>query len=84
MAIHTLSASTRALASGDSSDDRTYSRIEAQLSSLGAQRDQLTARISDSLLDAAFGNQPISERTARSLIDDGNALLSRTHRLATG
>ncbi|MDQ2845809.1 MAG: hypothetical protein M3Y77_05555, partial [Actinomycetota bacterium] len=58
----TLTASTRALASGRSGDDRTYTRIEAALEALDTWRNQLADQISGQLLGAAFHNRPVDVR----------------------
>lgn len=81
--LDTLTASTRALASGSTSDDHTYTNIERLLAELGAQRDRLADQMRAALLGAAFDNRRLDERHARALIEDADALLARAHRLAT-
>jgi len=81
-AADTLTASTRALASGSSSNDQEYQRIEAALSALDHARNALANRIGPALLDAQFDNQPISHRQARSWIVQADLLLAAAHVLA--
>jgi hypothetical protein len=81
--LATLTASTRALAS-DSPGDSVYTGIEKQLTALGSARDLMAARMQALLTGAEFGGQPISAKTAKSLISAGNALLAQAQTLADG
>ncbi len=81
--LATLTASTRALAS-NSPGDSVYSGIEKQLAALGAARGALVARMQALLTGAEFGGKPVSANAARSLISQGNALLTRATTLARG
>ena len=80
--LDTLRISTRAMESGTPVDDSLYISLTNQLISFGAQRDALAAQMSAMLRAATFGNQPISERQARSLIAQGEALLAAVHAVA--
>jgi len=76
--LATLVTSTQALASGSASDDSTYTADEAQLTSLGQQRDNLTGQMQTILASAAFTpTYQIPEAQAQSLIAQGQALLSQ-------
>jgi len=66
----------KALESGNATDDSTYTKLENQLSSLTDQRNALAGQISKLLEDAAFNGQSLNEQQAKSLIDQGNALLA--------
>jgi hypothetical protein len=72
----TLAASTRALASGSASDDRTYTRISTLLQVLNGARDQIADQIGDQLLGAAFHGQPVNERQAAVLGVEAQLLLA--------
>ena len=74
--LATLTASTRALAS-NSPGDSVYSGIENQLAALGAARNALVAQMQALLTGAEFGGKPISAKTGKSLISQGNALLAQ-------
>lgn len=65
--LTTLAASTRALTSADAGDG-TYSRLEAELTRLGARRDAVAGQIATVLSDAAFAGRPISSGTALALL----------------
>jgi hypothetical protein len=77
----TLIASTSAIESS-SHNDRTFTKMEARLSKLGAARDDLATKIKTELSAAAFGNQPISERTAGSQIERAGSLIESACQLA--
>ena len=76
-----LAASTSALKSGSDTDDRAYTRIEAQILSLTDQRDALALQIKTALDGAAFKGQPINEPQALALIARGAGLLLQAHLL---
>jgi hypothetical protein len=80
--MNTLVASTRALASGSSTDDSTYTAIESQLQSLTSQRNALAAQIRSALNGAAFNDQALNEQQAKSWIDQANSLLNQAQTLA--
>jgi hypothetical protein len=81
-AMNTLHASTRALASGSSSDDSTYNSIEAEIQNLTSQRDALASQIKAALTAAEFDNTQLGNGTAGSLISQANDLLGRAAALA--
>jgi hypothetical protein len=78
----TLTASTNALKSGSSTDDSVYTTTDTKIEQLTNQRDALAARMKSALDAAAFNGDAIDERKARKLIDEGEELLERAHRLA--
>ncbi len=80
-AMDTLEASTRALASGSSSNDATYNRIEALLNALDTWRNRVADQIGGQLLDAAFHGRPVDERQARALIFEAYLLLAAARAL---
>ncbi len=84
LALASLTLSTQALRSGSSQNDAAYTQIEAQLSDIGAQRDALAARMAQLLEGAAFDGRGLDDKDARSLIDQGLALLGRIDDLVTG
>jgi hypothetical protein len=75
--MRTLAASTRALASGSSTDDSTYASIEGQISDLTSQRDALAAQIRTALNDAQFGNQALDEQQAKAWINQAQGLIDQ-------
>ena len=75
--MRTLAASTRALASGSSTDDSTYTSIEGQISDLTSQRDALAAEIRAALNNAQFGNRPLDEQQAKSWINQAQGLIDQ-------
>jgi hypothetical protein len=77
LAASTLVASTRAIKSGTSTDDGTYSSIENQISALTTQRDALAAQIRGALDSAAFGGNTIDEQQAKSWIKQAEALIDQ-------
>ena len=77
----TLKASTAALAS-TSNGDATYSRLEARLAALGAERDHVAGAIQALLLGAEFGQHPVSPQQAQSLIRAGDRVLAEAATLA--
>ncbi len=80
--LDSLTASTKALTSGNATDDSTYTNLEAQLTSLGSQRNALAAQMIGLLEGAEFNGQIISNSQAQSLISQGQALLNEMHALA--
>jgi hypothetical protein len=77
--LKTLSVSTKALESGSSTDDSTYTNLENQLISLGNQRDALAAQMIALLEGAEFNNTPFSDAQAQSLISQGQNLLNQVN-----
>jgi outer membrane murein-binding lipoprotein Lpp len=74
--MNMLAVSTRAIKSGNSTDDGTYATLEAQIQSLTSQRDALASEIRAALDGAAFDSQALDEQQAKSWIDQAQALLS--------
>jgi hypothetical protein len=82
--MDTLAASSRALASGSSSDDSTYTTVEGQITSLTDQRNALAADIRTGINQAEFGGRTLSENQIRAWIASANDLLAQAHALANG
>ena len=80
--LATLAASTRAIESGNSADDSTYTSLENQLGSLITQRNALAAQMIGVLEGAEFDGKPISESQAQSLVSQGQALIAEAQSLA--
>jgi hypothetical protein len=80
-AMDTLTASTRALASGSATNDGTYTRVEARLTRLDAQRDALADRMGAVLLGAAFDHQTPTAQRLQVLEAQARSLLTRAHDL---
>jgi hypothetical protein len=82
-AISTLTISTHALAS-NTPGDATYASLEAQLSSMGTQRNALASQMNAILQSAALGNgHHIDQAQADSLIAQGQSLLNQASELST-
>jgi hypothetical protein len=71
----TLAISTRALASGTSSDDSTYTSLENQLLTWTAQRNALATQMKALLNGSAFHGTAITEQGAKALTAQANALI---------
>jgi hypothetical protein len=82
-AMDILKASTKALASGSSSDDSTYTSIESQVQSLTSQRDALAAQMKAALDAATFNGQAITQQQAQSLVSQAQSLFDQAHALAS-
>ena len=67
--------STRAVASGDSTNDATYTALEDRIRDLTARRDDIAGQMIDMLEDAAFQDQKVDEHEARRLTDRAEVLL---------
>jgi hypothetical protein len=83
-AANTLASSTRAVASGSSSDDSTYESIETQIQSQTQKRDSLASRMRAILNRAAFGGGDfeVGKGTIEDLIRQGQDLLDQSAKLA--
>jgi hypothetical protein len=79
-----LTASTRAIKSGSSAGDGTYTAIEGQISSLTSQRDDLASQIRAALDGAAFGGTPLDEQQAEGWIAQAQGLINQAAALASG
>ena len=67
--------STRAVASGDSTNDATYTALEDRIRDLTARRNDIAGQMIDMLEDAAFQDQKVDEHEARRLTDRAEVLL---------
>jgi hypothetical protein len=81
LGLGSLEVSTRALESGSSSDDGSYTNFESQLSSINIQRDALAAQMIALLENAAFNGQSINDQQAKQLISQGQELLDKVNDL---
>jgi hypothetical protein len=79
LGLKSLAVSTKALESGNTSDDSTYTQLENHLISITGQRDALAAQMIALLEGAEFNNQPFSDAQAQSLITQGQALLNQVN-----
>jgi hypothetical protein len=82
LGVASVHASTVALESGDMNSDSTYTSIESQLSAYTDQRDALVAQILSLLEDAEYNGTPIPDATAKSLIQQAQALLASVRAFA--
>jgi hypothetical protein len=82
--LDTLTASTRALASGSATSDTTYQQTEQEIAVLGSARDQIGGVMINFLEAAAFSGQPIPDRLAQLLEFAGGFLLHQAQQLAKG
>jgi hypothetical protein len=84
-ATNTLVSSTRALASGSSTDDSTYVSIEGQINSQTVRRDALAAEMRTVLNEAAHrGEFEVEGDRVDRLVAQGQALLRESAQLASG
>jgi predicted transcriptional regulator len=83
-AMYTLVASTKALASGSSTDDSTYTTIEGKIADLTTQRDALMAQIRTGLNNAQFAGQALNEQQAKDWIASAQSLIDQAKALAAG
>jgi len=81
LGLASLAVSTKALESGNSTDDGTYTNLESQLTLITTQRDTLAAQMSALLAGAEFNGQAINEQQAKQLISQGQALLKQVNDL---
>jgi hypothetical protein len=81
LAMATLRASTKALASNDPGD-ATYTSIENRIETLTAKRDALASEIKQALDAAEFHGQPISFFQTIQFIARGKVLIGEAKRLA--
>ena len=76
LGLESLRISTKALESGNATNDGTYTRLENQLTSITNQRNAIAGQMIKLLEGTTFSGQSIDEAQARHLIDQGQALLS--------
>jgi hypothetical protein len=84
LSFDVLNASTRALSSGTSLDDSTYSAISSRITSLTNDRDALAAQMRDVLNNAAFGGPVPTTSQIYDLANQGNTVLMRANQLGVG
>jgi hypothetical protein len=77
-----LTASTRALASGTSGSDATYTSIENSIQSLTNQRNDLANKIKTALGAATFDGQALKQADVKTWISQAQALIQQAHALA--
>src|SRR5262249_48908940 len=80
-ATDTLTADSKALASGSASDDSAYTAEQTTLQQLADDRDQAAAKIKQTLTDAAAGTMP-NNGEIQSGQSHVKELLKRAHTLA--
>lgn len=80
--IATLTASTKAIASGSATDDTVYQQTEATIAALGAQRNRVGTAMIGLLEGAAFGGQRVPVLAAVSLIAAAHLLIAQADHLA--
>jgi hypothetical protein len=81
-ALSTLAASTRAIRSGNASDDSRYTSIEDQIATLTTSRDALASSMKGALDAAMFSNGPVNDGQANSWISQAQALIVQAEALA--
>ena len=81
LSFDVLAASTKALASGSSTDDNTYTAISDRITSLTNDRNALAAQMRDVLNNAAFGGPVPSTSQIYDLATQGNTLLTQANQL---
>jgi hypothetical protein len=70
-----LNISTKALASGDATNDAKYAAGEAFLAKVTDARDHLAEQIKSALDAAEFHGTPIDKKKARAWANEGDALV---------
>ena len=81
LSFDVLSASTRALASGSSTDDSTYNSISDRIAALTTDRDALAGQMRDVLDQAEFGGQQPTQQQVDDLTWQGRTMLMRAREL---
>jgi hypothetical protein len=81
LAMSTLAISTHALQSV-STNDATYTQLEAQIAAWTVQRDNLAAQMKALIEGAEFGGQSIDEKQAKSLISQAQSLIAQASSVA--
>jgi hypothetical protein len=81
LSFDVLAASTRALASGSSTDDSAYNAISDRIASLTSDRNALAGEMRDVLNEAAFGGRQPSQSEVDDLAWQGRTMLMRAHEL---
>src|SRR6476661_2993450 len=81
LSFDVLAASTRALASGSSTDDSAYNAISDRIAALTSDRNALAGEMRDVLNAAAFGGQQPTQQQVDDLAWQGRTMLMRAHQL---
>jgi hypothetical protein len=84
LSFDVLSASTKALSSGSSLNDNTYTTISDRITSLTNDRNALAAQMRTVLNNAAFGGPVPSTSQIYDLANQGNTLLTHANQLGVG
>jgi hypothetical protein len=84
LSFDVLGASTKALASGSSLNDDTYTAISNRIASLTNDRDALAAQMRTVLNNAAFGGPVPTTSEIYDLASQGNSILMRANQLGVG
>jgi hypothetical protein len=82
LGLASLTVSTRALKSGNATDDSTYTHLEDKLLSITSERNALASQMIALLEGAEFNGQAISRLQALRLIVQGQALIHQVNVLA--
>jgi hypothetical protein len=77
----TIRATTAAMERGSASEDRRYERVDRQILSTAAERDELASQIKAVLEGVAFEGRSFDKDLAVRLIAESNALLKRADSL---
>ncbi|HSS94625.1 MAG TPA: hypothetical protein VLR46_11620, partial [Candidatus Dormibacteraeota bacterium] len=80
--LETLMISTRAIKSGSSSNDSTYTHLENKLIALTNERNALAGQMISALEGAEFTGQSIGDHRAEQLVESGQNLLEKVSELA--
>ena len=84
LSFDVLSASTKALSSGSSLNDNTYTTISDRITSLTNDRNALATQMRTVLNNAAFGGPVPSTSQIYDLANQGNTLLTHANQLGVG
>jgi hypothetical protein len=82
LGLASLKVSTKALESGNATDDSTYTDLENKLSPITSERDALASQMIALLEGAEFNGQAINGSQAQQLIAQGQALIDQVNALA--
>ncbi len=82
--MSTVAGATRAMETGNTSDDSRYVTFDQRLSALTGRRDAVALQISMLLEAAAFDSRTLDEPSAKALIRQAEAILAQASALATG
>ena len=79
-----VTADTRAVATGNPGNDRTYLTFEDQLNNLTNDRNAVALQISQFLEAATFNRTRVDDATVSSLIQQAQNIINRAQQLASG